>query len=73
MDCKIERTELQQTLSLVYNIDLLKIKRTENEIVWRFSDIFSHKINSVCPIAASTIVYLDLGLDLVLINLIIIN
>lgn len=59
--CLTQRTELKQTLSLVYNLNLLKARRTENEIVWSFNHIFGNKIQSVCPIADASTIYMDLG------------
>lgn len=59
--CSIKQAELKQTLSLVYDLDLIKSKRTENEIVWSFENIFSTKLTSVCPVSHSTNVYFDLG------------
>lgn len=62
-NCLTKKSQLKQTLTLVYNIDLLKTRRTDKELVWSFENVFSNKIRSNCPVADSTSVYLDLGRD----------
>ncbi len=57
----IKKHQLKQTLTLVYNLDLLKTQRTEKELVWSFENIFANKIRSICPVVDSSVVYLDLG------------
>lgn len=60
----VKKSHLKQTLTLVYNIDLLKTRRTDKELAWSFENVFSNKIRSNCPVVDSSNVYLDLGPDI---------
>lgn len=62
--CLVYKTEMKHTLSMVYNLDMIKTRRTENEIVWSFNDLFANKIDSLCPVATATNVYMDLGAEI---------
>lgn len=60
-NCLKEKIEFTQTISLVYDLNLLNVKKTEDEVVWSFSTVLSSKIDSACPVADSSNIYLDLG------------
>jgi hypothetical protein len=53
------RLELSQTLSLVYDTQLFKNKN-EEETIWSFSSVFNQRIQSFCPVASFSNIYMDI-------------
>jgi len=61
-NCQNVNSQVKQTLSLVYNIDLINNRKTLNdEFVWSFQNILTNKISNVCPVANLSNVYMNLG------------
>jgi phosphatidylinositol glycan class T len=54
--------ELKQTLSLVYNSELIVANQKENTM-WSLQQLFGQRINLACPVADSSRIYMDLGAD----------
>ena len=66
-NCQNVNSQVKQTLSLVYNIDLINNRKTLNdEFVWSFQNIFTNKISNVCPVANLSNVYMSLGAGIVI-------
>ncbi len=59
--CSQNTLELKQTLSLVYNSEL--ILKQKEKTMWSFQALFGQKIDMLCPVADVSNVYTDLGLD----------
>ena len=51
--------ELSQTFSLVYDTQGFQNKN-EEETIWSFSSVFNQKIQSSCPVASISNIYMDL-------------
>jgi len=60
-NCLKKILELKQTLSLVYNTDLFLKQALNDQTVWTFMNVFSQKLDSICPIADLSNIYMDLG------------
>ena len=54
-------TLLKQTMSLVYNTEL--ISGQKEKTMWSLQALFGQKIDSLCPVADVSNVYMDLGSD----------
>ncbi len=59
--CSINVFELKQTLSLVYNSELILKQNLNEQTMWSFQSLFNQKIDSICPVADVSKIYMDLG------------
>lgn len=59
--CNSNTFELKQTLSLVYNSELILNQREKT--MWSLQALFGQKLDELCPVADVSNVYMDLGVD----------
>ena len=60
-ECSQKTFELKQTLSVVYNTDLFSKQSLNEQSVWTFATVFAQQLDSVCPVAEISNIYMDLG------------
>jgi phosphatidylinositol glycan class T len=58
VDLLARRFELVQTLSLVYSTELTTKQRAVDDIEWTLNSIFKRKLESTCPAANSSNVFI---------------
>ena len=64
--CDSNTFELKQSLSLVFNSEL--ILNQKEKTMWSLQALFGQKLDALCPVADVSNVYMDLGVDGVILD-----